>query len=69
MLFRSDVLAGARNAYRDVSLCNAAAALVVAGKADNVRDAMALASHSIDSGAASAALDTLIAVSNQAKRD
>ncbi|WP_454746051.1 anthranilate phosphoribosyltransferase [Ciceribacter selenitireducens] len=64
-----EVLAGARNPYRDVSLCNAAAALIVAGKADTVREGMELASRSIDSGAAAAALDKLIAVSNQAPRD
>lgn len=59
-----DVLAGARTAYRDVALCNAAASLVVAGKAENVREGMVLASRSLDSGAAAAALDKLIEVSN-----
>ncbi|HLP67014.1 MAG TPA: anthranilate phosphoribosyltransferase [Rhizobium sp.] len=59
-----DVLAGARTAYRDVALCNAAASLVVAGKAENVREGMLLASRSLDSGAAAAALDKLIEVSN-----
>lgn len=61
-----DVLDGAKNAYRDVALCNAAASLVVAGKADNVRDGMTLAAQSLDSGAAAAALEKLIAVSNAA---
>lgn len=61
-----DVLDGAKNAYRDVALCNAAASLVVAGKADNVRDGMTLAAQSLDSGAAAAALAKLIAVSNAA---
>lgn len=60
-----DVLAGARNAYRDISLCNAAAALVIAGKADNVMDGMAIAAESLDSGKATAVLDRLIAVSNE----
>lgn len=59
------VLGGAKNAYRDISLCNAAAALVVAGKATDVRDGMAIASQSLDSGAAAAALDRLVAVSNE----
>ncbi len=59
-----DVLAGARTAYRDVALCNAAASLVVAGKAEDVREGMVLASRSLDSGAAAAALDKLIEVSN-----
>ncbi|HCL65755.1 MAG TPA: anthranilate phosphoribosyltransferase [Rhizobium sp.] len=61
-----DVLDGAKNAYRDVALCNAAASLVVAGKADNVRDGMTLAAQSLDSGAAAGALAKLIAVSNAA---
>jgi anthranilate phosphoribosyltransferase len=58
------VLAGARNAYRDVAAINAAAALVVAGKAETIRDGFALAEASLDSGAAAARLDRLIAVSN-----
>jgi len=61
-----DVLEGAKNAYRDVALCNAAASLVVAGKADNVRDGMTLAAKSLDGGAAAACLAKLIAVSNAA---
>ncbi|MEB2843487.1 anthranilate phosphoribosyltransferase [Rhizobiales bacterium RZME27] len=60
-----DVLAGARNAYRDIALCNAAAALVIAGKADNVMDGMTIASESLDSGKATAVLERLIAVSNE----
>ncbi len=61
-----EVLDGAKNAYRDVALCNAAASLIVAGKTDNVREGMAIASRSLDSGAAAAALDKLIEVSNSA---
>jgi anthranilate phosphoribosyltransferase len=58
------VLGGAKNAYRDISLCNAAAALVIAGKSETIIDGMKLATHSLDSGNAAAALDRLIAVSN-----
>ena len=58
------VLDGAENAYRNVSVANAAAALVVAGKAKDIREGVALASKSISSGAARDALDRLIAVSN-----
>jgi len=58
------VLDGARNAYRDVSLLNAAAALIVAGTAKDLTDGVAIAAHAIDSGAARAVLDKLIAVSN-----
>ncbi len=61
-----EVLDGAKNAYRDVALCNAAASLIVAGKTDNTREGMEIASRSLDSGAAAAALDKLIEVSNSA---
>ncbi|CUX17809.1 anthranilate phosphoribosyltransferase [Agrobacterium genomosp. 3] len=61
-----DVLSGKRNAYRDVSLCNAAAALVIAGKAETLGQAMAIVSEALDSGAAAAALDRLVLVSNEA---
>jgi anthranilate phosphoribosyltransferase len=60
------VLSGAKNAYRDISLVNAAASLVIAGKAETVIDGMRLATASLDSGATAAALDRLIAVSNDA---
>ncbi|EIE52284.1 anthranilate phosphoribosyltransferase [Citreicella sp. 357] len=46
------VLNGARNAYRDAVLLNAAAALVVADKAADLREGVAMAGESIDSGAA-----------------
>lgn len=61
-----DVLSGKRNAYRDISLCNAAAALVIAGKAETLGQAMTIVSEALDSGAAAAALDRLVAVSNEA---
>jgi anthranilate phosphoribosyltransferase len=60
-----NVLGGAKNPYRDVSLCNAAAALVVAGKAETLMDGMKIASASLDDGRASAALDRLVMVSNE----
>ena len=59
------VMSGAKNAYRDIALCNAAASLVVAGKAETLVDAMRLATQSLDSGSAAAALDRLVAVSNE----
>lgn len=58
------ILDGAENAYRDVSIANAAAALVISGKAADIREGVVLASHSLVSGAARAALDRLVAVSN-----
>jgi anthranilate phosphoribosyltransferase len=57
------VLSGAKNAYRDITLLNAGASLVIAGKAESVEDGIALAAQSIDDGAALAVLDRLVAVS------
>lgn len=57
------VLEGEINAYREISLLNAAGALVIAGKAETLTDGLAQAAHAIDSGAALAALETLVAVS------
>jgi anthranilate phosphoribosyltransferase len=61
-----DVLSGARNAYRDISLVNAAASLVIAGKAETIHDGMRLATQSLDSGATALALEQLVAISNEA---
>ncbi len=58
------VLSGERNAYRDIVLMNAGAGFVVAGKVATLKDGIALAAESIDSGRAAAALERLIAVSN-----
>ena len=58
------VLAGARNAYRDIAVLNAGAALVVAGSAHALADGVARAQDAIDSGAARATLARLVAVSN-----
>ena len=55
------VLNGAEGAYRDIVLMNAAGALMAAGRADDLTQAMAMARSSIDSGAATGALDALIA--------
>jgi anthranilate phosphoribosyltransferase len=59
-----DVLKGMKSAYRDVSVLNAAAAMIVAGKAKTLKDGAALAEKSIDSGEAEGRLDRLIKVSN-----
>ena len=60
----ASVLEGKDSAFRDVALFNAAAALVVAGKAKTSRTASHLAAQSVDSGEAEGRLDRLIAVSN-----
>ena len=46
------ILKGQAGAPRDIVLVNSAAALLVAGAASNLGDAMERAAHSIDSGAA-----------------
>src|SRR5246500_3884231 len=60
------VLKGKKSPYRDVAMFNAAAALVVAGRAKDFADGMALAQTSIESGEAEGRLDRLVAVSNNA---
>jgi anthranilate phosphoribosyltransferase len=58
------VLEGARDPYRDVVLLNAAAAFIVAGRADTLKLGADLAAREIDSGRAKATLEKLISVSN-----
>jgi anthranilate phosphoribosyltransferase len=58
------ILAGTKSPLRDIVLLNAAAALVVGDKAANLTDGVALAAHSIESGAATSALERLIAITN-----
>ena len=55
-----DILSGTKSARRDVVLLNTAAALVAAGKADHLSDALPMASQAIDSGAAAAKLKALV---------
>ncbi len=59
-----EVLEGKQTAFRDVALLNAAAALVVAGKAKDLQAGFKLAAQSVDSGEAEGRLDRLIVVSN-----
>lgn len=57
------VLDGQMGPFREVAVFNAAAALLVAGKADDLKAAAALAAKSIESGAARARLEKLVEVS------
>ena len=59
-----EVLDGKQNAYRNVALINAAAALVVAGKAKDLKEGVALGTKALDTGAATDRLTRLVAVSN-----
>jgi len=58
------LLDGEVGAYRDIVLLNAAAALIVADKAKDLREGALLAAKAIDGGAAKRVLEKLIAVSN-----
>jgi anthranilate phosphoribosyltransferase len=60
----AEILGGKKSARRDVVLLNAAAALVAAGRADHLADALPLASTSIDSGAADDKLRALVQFTN-----
>jgi anthranilate phosphoribosyltransferase len=60
------VLAGTKGPFRDIVLLNSAAALMVAGKAPDLKAGVALAAQSIDSGAARKALESLVRLSNLA---
>lgn len=59
------VLDGDKGAYRDVSILNAAATLIVAGRVNTLEDGAALAADAIDSGGAYSRLDALVRVSNE----
>jgi anthranilate phosphoribosyltransferase len=56
------VLSGEKNARRDIVLLNAAAALVVGNRANDLQEGIHLAAEAIDSGAALAKLQRLIEV-------
>lgn len=59
------ILQGEAGPKRDIVLMNAAAALMVGGKAKDFKDAAAVASRSIDSGVALARLEALIEFSRR----
>ena len=58
------VLAGRPGPLRDAVVLGAAGALVVAGRARHVREGAAMAAAAIDSGAAQAALERLVRITN-----
>lgn len=61
-----DLFAGQAGAYRDAVLLNAAAALIVADKAADLKEGVAIAAESIDSGAAKRAVDALAKITSGA---
>jgi anthranilate phosphoribosyltransferase len=60
-----EVLSGKKSPRRDVVLLNSAAALVAAGRANHLADALPLAAQSIDSGAAAAKLAAMVNLTRQ----
>ncbi|WP_371060215.1 anthranilate phosphoribosyltransferase [Rhodosalinus sp. 5P4] len=60
------LLDGAPSAYRDAVLLNAAAALVVAGRASDEREGVAVARESLDSGAARGKVEALARITTEA---
>ncbi len=59
------VLDGAKGAYRDIAVINSAAALVIAGKANDLAGGARLAEAALDQGRARATLEKLIKISNE----
>src|SRR5690348_12087314 len=64
-----EVLGGARGPLRDVVVLNSAAALVVAGHAEDLRHGADLAAPAIDTGAAARVLPRVVAMTNEGQRD
>ena len=62
------LLGGEASAFRDAVLLNAAAALVIAGRADGLRRGAQIAAEAIDGGAARTALERLASVTSRAGR-
>jgi len=58
------LLAGKASPYRDIVVLNAAAALIVAGKVQHLREGAALAASAIDEGRAQTVLTELARISN-----
>lgn len=61
----TEALSGVESAYRNAVLYNAAAGLIIAGKAQDLKAGVALAKEAIDSGMAHAKLKKLVILSNE----
>ena len=61
-----EILIGKKFPCRDVTLLNAAAALVAGGKANHIAEAIPIAADAIDSGAAGRKLEALVRFTNAA---
>lgn len=63
-----EILKGARGARRDITVLNAAAVFMIAGRAKDLDEGIELAEHSIDSGKAFNKLERLINFTNTERR-
>jgi anthranilate phosphoribosyltransferase len=59
------VLAGETGPYRDIVLLNAGAGIYAAGQADSIAEGIGIARQALDTGAAAAVVDRLVAASNR----
>ena len=59
-----EVLKGNKGPYRDIAVLNAAASLIVAGRAKDLKEGAAIANKSLDSGEARGRLERLVKISN-----
>ena len=64
-----EILGGAKGHKRNAVLMNAGAALYIGGKAESLKDGVALAAEIIDSGKALEVLDKMIEVSNRSEEE
>ena len=59
------MLSGEASAFRDIVIFSAAAALIVADQASDLKEGAALAAESIDGGKARSALETMARITNE----
>jgi anthranilate phosphoribosyltransferase len=59
------LLNGEKGPYRDIVTLNAGAALLIAGRADGLKDGMAQAAAALDDGRAKAVLERMVAISHE----
>jgi anthranilate phosphoribosyltransferase len=59
------LLDGERSAYRDIVMLNSAAALIVAGRASDLKQGAEIAAQSLDTGSARRTLDRFIAATHE----
>ena len=59
------MLSGQPGAPRDIVVLNAAASLLIAGRAATIPEGLVMAAEAIDSGRAAAVLDKLVALSKE----